>query len=101
MSKPSITSRGGGEYRIEGRLEMGTVSELWQQTDHLFADMPKEVWFDLGGVSRSDSAGLALLLEWMRAAEREKVTLHLRHLPEQMRDIARLSELHEVLPLGD
>ena len=101
MPAPSIQAEGKERYRIEGELQMGTVPRLWQRTERLFAEMPSEVWFDLRGVSRSDSAGLALLLEWMRAAQRAGVTLHFENLPTQIRDIARLSELLEVLPLSD
>jgi phospholipid transport system transporter-binding protein len=101
MAAPSIESKGDGRYLIQGELDMQTVSAFWQQTERLFAEMPAEVCFDLSGVTRSDSAGLALLLEWMRTAKRSNIQLYFQNLPTQTQDIARLSELLDLLPLRD
>jgi phospholipid transport system transporter-binding protein len=50
-------------------------------------------------VQRSDSAGLALVLEWMREVQGRGSVLKLRNLPEQMRALARLSGLQGLLPV--
>jgi len=50
-------------------------------------------------VVRADSAGLALLVEWMRAARRAGRPLRYRAIPPQMLAIARVSSLDQVLPL--
>jgi phospholipid transport system transporter-binding protein len=52
---------------------------------------------DLSGVSRSDSAGVALVVDWLRAARRHRVTFEVRAIPAQMNDIARVSGLAELL----
>jgi phospholipid transport system transporter-binding protein len=61
--------------------------------------MSGEVCIDLSGITRADSAGLALLIDWLRIARREKVTLRFEKLPEQLTQIAEVCDLHSVLPI--
>ena len=58
------------------------------------------VTLDLAQVSRCDSAGVALLVEVMQMTNLAEQTLHFSNLPEQMKDIAGLSGLLEILPLA-
>ncbi len=87
-----------GVMRLEGELSFATVPELWRATPFPPAGEGPVV-LDLGGVRRADSAGLALLVEWLRAARRAGRELRLRAMPEQMRAIARVSGLDRILPL--
>ncbi len=89
-----------GQFLLQGEINMNTVPELLTTSQTLFANLQGDVSVDLAAVSRSDSAGLALLLAWMRLAQTNNFTLHFRNLPEQMRQIARVSELEELLPLA-
>ena len=54
---------------------------------------------DLSHVERSDSAGLALLVECLRHARQSGKTIRFFNIPAQMLAIARVSGLDEVLPL--
>jgi phospholipid transport system transporter-binding protein len=54
---------------------------------------------DCGAVEKSSSVGLSLLLAFMRDAEAAGKSLTVRGLPADMRDIASVSGLLEVLPL--
>jgi len=86
---PRLESTDTG-YRLSGRLTFATVPELAR------APAPTgEV--DLGGVTRADSAGLALLLDWLAAAHGGGSPLHYHHLPPQLAAIARVSGIAEVL----
>ena len=89
---------GEGTLRLEGELSFATVAALWRETPF---PPPGEgpLVVDLGGVVRADSAGLALLVEWMRAARRAGRPLRYRTIPAQMLAIARVSSLDQVLPL--
>ncbi len=55
---------------------------------------------DLKGVTRADSAGLALLVEWLRAAERAGKSISFVNVPVQLSSIARISGLDEILSLS-
>lgn len=88
-----------GEYRLSGELGFNTAAALWDDIAPLLAaDAGRDAWqVDLAAVERADSAGVALLLEWLREARRRGVSLHLASLPAQMLAIARVSGLEQLL----
>ncbi len=53
---------------------------------------------DFAGVSAADSAGLALLIEWLSGARGADRKLRYVNLPQQLQQLARLSEVEELLP---
>jgi phospholipid transport system transporter-binding protein len=55
---------------------------------------------DCGGVSPADSAGLAVLLDWLSAAKGAGRSLRFAHLPEGLVALARISEVDELLARG-
>lgn len=55
---------------------------------------------DLSGVDKSSSVGLALLLAFLRDAEAAGKALRIQALPEDMRQIAEVCQLLELLPLN-
>jgi phospholipid transport system transporter-binding protein len=90
--------REDGVLRLEGALDQHTVGRLFQDSRRLFAASPPAS-VDLAALQHVDSAGLALLLEWQAWARRAGRTLTLRHAPAPLLQLARLSELDELLPL--
>lgn len=88
----------GGTIRIEGELGFQNVAELNPQGQALIASATS-LEFDLAGVVRVDSAGLALLVEWMRNAQTSGKSIRFLNVPPQMLAIARVSGLDQVLPL--
>jgi phospholipid transport system transporter-binding protein len=54
----------------------------------------------LSGVNDSDSSGLALLIEWLSVAKAGSRSLKYENIPAQLRQLARLSEVEELLTAG-
>jgi len=52
---------------------------------------------DCGGVTRADSAGLAVLLDWLAWGRRKSRTVTLENLPAPLVAIARISEVDGLL----
>ncbi|MCR3769805.1 hypothetical protein K3Z88_14595, partial [Pseudomonas aeruginosa] len=50
---------------------------------------------------RSSSVGISLLLAFMRDARKAGKVLSVRALPDDMREIAKVSSLLEILPLQE
>ena len=101
MARGAI-SGGEGRYAISGELSFDSVSALLAESrTTLFAAPAVELEVDLGEVSRADSAGLALLVEWMRMAAAQATPIRFSHLPPQLLAIARAGELEGLLPLGE
>ena len=55
---------------------------------------------DLSGVKDSDSSGLALLIEWLSIARAEHKNLRYENIPAQLHQLARLSDVEELLTAG-
>ena len=55
---------------------------------------------DCRGITVSDSAGLAVLLEWLAAAKRAGRSLRYTQLPAGLAALARISEVQELLERG-
>ncbi|MCU7938171.1 MAG: STAS domain-containing protein [gamma proteobacterium symbiont of Bathyaustriella thionipta] len=90
-----------GHYLLKGQLNFKSVPMLWSNNrTTLFSDEMDTLDVDLSQLERSDSSGLALLVEWYREAELQNKKITFFNLPSQMYDIARLSDLNEVLPLA-
>lgn len=97
VKSDQIREKGNNAYELLGPLDFETVSCLRLQGFGLL-DGQAELVFDLGGVERSDSAGLALLLEWVREAQRRGTEIRFQNMPPQMSAIARTSGLDKLLP---
>lgn len=104
MTQKTMTAQlekiGQGHYLLKGQLNFNSVPELWN--DHkisLFDDEVDTLDIDLSQLERSDSSGLAILVEWYREAEQCDKKITFFNLPKQMYDIAKVSGLHEILPL--
>lgn len=83
-------------YGVSGAMTFESVTELWRQSESMFADNTV-VEIDLAKVSRTDSAGLALLIEWMRGASRQGGRIEFLNLPDQMLELARVSNVEHLL----
>jgi phospholipid transport system transporter-binding protein len=85
-------------YRVSGEMTLASAREVQAETRNLFAQAAK-MDIDLAHVTRADSAGLALLVSWMRQAKQAEKTISFQHVPSQMLAIAKASGLDEILPL--
>ena len=90
-----ITPAGDGCLHIAGELSFATVPGLLAESGELFEGSSTFV-VDLEGVQRADSAGLALLLEWLKRCRKREQDLFFRNLPPSLTDIARVSNLEEL-----
>ena len=93
-----IQQGNNGRLAISGDLNFDSVADLWRNCHDRFSD--REVLdIDLGGVQRSDSAGVALLVACLRQAHHSGKTVRFFNMPAQMLTLARVSSLDQMLPL--
>jgi len=97
MDEPRIEETGHGSWLLVGDLSFTTVPALRGGLDMKSADRTR-ISIDLAGVTRSDSAGLALLIEWLRESEQLGKTITFLNMPAQMQSIARVCGLDGILP---
>jgi phospholipid transport system transporter-binding protein len=82
-----------------GVLHFTTVTALLRSGSEAIANDRAAV-IDLSGVNDSDSSGLALLIEWLSIARAERKGLRYENIPVQLHQLARLSEVEELLTAG-
>lgn len=94
-----VESVGPAQYKVTGELDFSTVPRLYADAAWIAAGEASNLTIDLGGVTRADSAGLSLLLSWMRRAHASQRLLIFTHVPNQLLNIARVSGVAELLNL--
>ncbi|UZJ61375.1 STAS domain-containing protein [Pseudomonas sp. KU26590] len=98
MSQASVTAAGGGELMLSGVIDYRTGPALREQGAALIkASTAAALTLDCSGVEKSSSVGLSLLLAFMRDAQAAGKSVTVRALPEDMQEIAKVSELTELL----
>ncbi len=60
----------------------------------------RENEIDCSGITSSDSAGMAVLLDWLSCAKRSGRSLRFTCLPEQVQGLARIADVLELLEKG-
>jgi phospholipid transport system transporter-binding protein len=89
----------GERSRVNGVLHFTTVTALLRSGSEAIASGHAAV-IDLSGVKDSDSSGLALLIEWLSIARAEHKSLRYENIPAQLHQLARLSDVEELLTAG-
>ena len=89
----------GDRSRVTGSLHFTTVSTLLP-LGVAAIDSGRAAVIDLAAVVASDSSGLALLIEWLSVAKAATRTLRYENIPSQLQQLARLSEVEELLVPG-
>jgi phospholipid transport system transporter-binding protein len=85
-----------GVIRLSGTLDFESAPRLYARTASIFAE-GDDVVIDGSALDSANSAGLALLLEWLAEARRRECTMSFRVLPEALLALARLSGVDDLL----
>lgn len=96
----SLTLTDDGRFHLTGELSFQTVPNFYSANRDLFKRADRDLHIDLDGVSRADSAGIALLIEWQRQAQQQSRTISFYNIPSQLLAIARLSGVETILNLS-
>ena len=96
MAPLRIEPVGEGRLAASGELDFATATAGLQAG--LAAMARGKGWtIDLSGITAGDSAGLAVLVEWLSVARARGVSLRYAAIPAQILAIARISDLEELL----
>jgi phospholipid transport system transporter-binding protein len=76
---------------ISGELSFSTVCQLLLEFNEMVKDTPPKI-IDLSEVTHTDSAGLALLIEWLRFDK----FINFNNIPMQLLSIAAVSGVEEM-----
>ncbi|MFQ5547278.1 MAG: lipid asymmetry maintenance protein MlaB, partial [Woeseia sp.] len=100
MSKFELKDYGDGRFALRGRMALDTAGQILRESELPFAEHTR-IEVDLAGVEETDSAGLALLLEWITWANHTVREIRFTAMPEKISAIARTTEVEGLLKRGE
>ncbi len=100
MADFTLDDRGDGHFALSGEMSFDTAEQILQASERPFEEHTS-LEIDLSGVTSSDSAGLALLLEWVTWANHTVREIRYLGMPERVMAIARTTEVDELLTRGE
>jgi len=81
---------------LKGDMTFVTVGDALQESYNYFLG-DEGLRVDLRGVRRVDSAGLALLIEWLRRMRGEQREVQFMNFPDRLEGLAQVSGVGEIL----
>jgi phospholipid transport system transporter-binding protein len=96
VSKFDLLDLGEGRYELSGAVSFVTAQQILRESEKSFAGQ-SSIEVDLSGIQETDSAGLALLLEWKRASNQAGAGIVFKRIPEKIRAIAQTADVEELL----
>lgn len=94
MAKLSLYEESPGYFTVEGNL---TFASIDKQTTQSFRSLKgiETIYIDLSKVGKTDSAGLALMIEWIKQSRTIRAQLRFKNIPDQLLALAKLSGFDE------
>lgn len=100
MSKFELSDLGEGHFALNGEMTFETAERILVTSEEPF-EQHTRIEVDLSGVTKADSAGLALLLEWITWANHTVREIRFLSMPERILAIARTTEVEQLLKRGE
>ncbi len=98
MTESAVRIGDAGELFLSGVLDYRTGPDLRKEGQALIkSSKASALVIDCSAVQKSSSVGLSLLLCFMRDAQAAGKAVSIRAMPDDMREIAQVSELTELL----
>ncbi len=100
MADYELEDKGDGCFALSGEMTFDTAERILKESEEPFEEHT-QLEIDLSGVTASDSAGLALLLEWVTWANHTVREVRFTGLPERVMAIAKTTEVEGLLTRGE
>ena len=100
MSEFTLEDLGEGRFALSGEMTFDTAERILKASEEPLEEHT-QLSIDLSGISNSDSAGLALLLEWVTWANHTVREIRFSGMPERVMAIARTTEVEPLLTRGE
>ncbi len=100
MSDYELKDLGDGRFSLSGEMTFETAERILLSSEEPF-EQHTRIEVDLAGVDKSDSAGLALLLEWITWSNHTVREIRFVSMPERVLAIAKTTEIDHLLKRGE
>ncbi len=96
LTKTATLTLENNRLLVAGDFNFFSVAALWEQSLPLLIQCA-ELHFDFSAVQASNSAGLALLVEWLKWAKQHNKPISFKNIPPQLMSIAGVCGLDSIL----
>jgi phospholipid transport system transporter-binding protein len=97
MAGPEVSVRfANGVCHVSGVLNFSTARQALDRVSPII-EAETQITVDLSEVTGSNSAGLALLIEWLAVARRAGHTLGFRRIHDGLQQLARVCQVDSLL----
>lgn len=101
LAEVELVDLGQGRIQVRGALTFATARQARVDGAKLLrARGGASIEIDCSAVSSSDSAGLAVLLDWLVLAQRQGQALGVTNVPAPIRAVAQISDVEPILNQG-
>lgn len=100
MSDFELQDLGEGRFKLSGEMSFDTAERILRASEEPFEHHTR-IEVDLSGIRTADSAGLALLLEWITWANHTVREIRFTDMPERIIAIAKTTEVDPLLERGE
>ncbi len=100
VSDYTLTDLGDGRFALSGAMSFETAEQILRESEDPFAEHAR-LEIDLSAVDKADSAGLALLLEWITWANHTVREIRFTGMPDSIVAIAETTEVGQLLKRGE
>ena len=95
MHNIEINALSAGNYLIKGDLIFSNINKTTVKILN-FKQAGPLINIDLQQLGKIDSAGLALLIEWIKYSRTHQIELRFDNIPEQLMALVKLSDMSEI-----
>jgi phospholipid transport system transporter-binding protein len=100
VSDFELTETESGKFALSGKMTFRTAGAILRASEEPF-EKHTRIEVDLSGVTHTDSAGLALLLEWITWANHTVREIRFTGVPAKIDAIAKVTEVDGLLTKGE
>lgn len=84
------------QFYVSGELNFSNVMSVYAKSMSQLSACP-QLHFDFSQVKASDSSGLALILEWLMFAKKNKKPIHFSAISNDLLSIAKVAGLEQLI----
>lgn len=86
-----ISTEGTTRVQVIGRVDTTTAADFQQQMEEIFAEHPQDLFIDCTELTFLSSAGLRAFFILAKKAQAAKVSIFLKHVGDNVREVLRIS----------
>lgn len=98
MPNPDFqVERSGDTIVVAGRLDFTTAADALEAVSEQLQSSKTDQIIDMAGVTQSNSAGLAVMIEWLAIARRADQQITFQNIPDSLRQISTVCQVDSLI----